>query len=65
MPKKWCVKTGFWLADTEVEVLVSERIVEASSMEAAMARGIREGRKAVVPPRKKVVQIRSRVEAVL
>ncbi len=44
------------------EVLVAERVVEASGMEAAMAKGVREGRAEVVPPRKKVVQIRSRVE---
>jgi hypothetical protein len=60
MTKRWLVRTGYWLADGSSPV--SERIVEASSMEAAMAKGIREGRLEVVPPRRKVVQIRSRVE---
>ncbi len=60
--KRWLVRTGFWMAGSD-EVLVAERVVEASGMEAAMAKGVREGREAVVPPRRKVVQIRSRVEA--
>ena len=58
--KTWWVRTGFWLANGSTKI--DDRLVEASGMEGGMARGVREGRKAVVPPKRKVVEIRSRVE---
>ena len=60
--KQWWVRTGYWLANGET--VVDDAEVEASGMEGAMARGVREGRKRVVPPKRKVVEIRSRVEPI-
>jgi hypothetical protein len=60
--KSWWVRAGYWLADGST--VMHDTTVTASSMEAAMAAGVREGRKAAVPPRKKVTEIRARVEPV-
>jgi hypothetical protein len=60
--KAWWVRVGFWLADGGYQKEHWDDVVEATSMEGALARGVREARKAMVPPRKKVVEIRARVE---
>ena len=60
--KTWWVRTGFWLADGSW--VIDDRAVAASGMQGALARGVREGRKAVVPKKRKVVEIRSRVEPI-
>ena len=62
MKAHW-VRVQFFLADG-TRVIHDCGAVEASSHEAAMAAGVRAARKAAVPPRKKVTEIRARVEPV-
>lgn len=60
--KHWWVRAMFLLAGGDN--VYSDVSVAASSMEVALLKGTQEGRKQVVPAKRKVTEIRARVEPI-